>query len=61
MFYAVMPINGECPVYAPAVKRFYNDRYAQNDSNHRYVLDPQQQTAMSAGWLEEGAAFCSAP
>lgn len=60
-FYALMPTNGQCPSYAPAVKRFYNNRAAQGDTNHRFTVDAEQQAAMTSGWVPEGAQFCSAP
>ena len=60
-FYALIPVNGQCPSYAPAVQRYYNNRAAQNDSNHRFTGDAAQQAAMMSGWYPEGAQFCSAP
>ena len=60
-FYALMPVNGQCASGSTPVMRFYNNRWMQNDSNHRFATDVTQQTAMSAGWVPEGAQFCSAP
>jgi serine protease len=39
--------------------RLYNNRYALNDSNHRFTTDQllyQQMT--SPGWIGEGAVMC---
>lgn len=61
-FYALMPVNGQCPASSTPVMRFYNNRWMQNDSNHRFAVDATQQMAMSASsWVPEGAQFCSAP
>jgi serine protease len=57
-FYALVPVNGECPAGTSPVWRSYNNRAAQNDSNHRFTADPMQHIAM-AGWNDEGIAFCS--
>jgi serine protease len=41
------------------VYRLYNNRYAQNDSNHRYTSDEAVYNAMQAqGWIGEGFRFC---
>lgn len=54
--------HGVCPAeYPQAVRRFYNNRAMQNDSNHRYVTSAtvaQQMTA--AGWIDEGVVMCGA-
>ena len=60
-FYALMPVNGQCAAGSTPVQRFYNNRWMQNDSNHRFTTDATQQMAMSASWVPEGAQFCSAP
>lgn len=60
-FYALIPVNGQCPAGSTPVMRFYNNRWMQNDSNHRFATDATQQMAMSASsWVPEGAQFCSA-
>ena len=39
--------------------RLYNNRAAQNDSNHRYVVSESTRDQMvQAGWLDEGISFC---
>lgn len=47
-------------VRGQAVYRVYNNRFAQNDSNHRYVSDPALYDAMKAkGWSGEGVMMCA--
>lgn len=47
--------DGLQPVY-----RLYNDRFAQNDSNHRYTTDTATYQQMQEdGWLGEGVVFCA--
>ena len=59
-FYALVPENGQCPGGTTAVYRAYNNRAAQNDSNHRFMADSQQRVAMlMSSWADEGVAFCS--
>jgi arylformamidase len=61
-FQAVLPINGAgCPAATPrTVVRAYNNRAAQNDSNHRYLTDATEAERMRGlGWSLEGAVFCS--
>ena len=42
------------------VKRFYNKRAAQLDSNHRYtVTDGPFNQMIQAGWALEGLVMCS--
>jgi hypothetical protein len=60
-FYIPVPdANGNCPAQAPVpVYRLYNNRWMFNDSNHRYVTNAGDRTAMiAAGWLDEGVHFC---
>lgn len=57
-FYALVPSNGQCPSSTSPVWRSYNDRAAEDDSNHRFTVDPQQHLAMQ-GWADEGPVFCS--
>ena len=57
---AIMPTNGACPASEPvAISRLYNNRAAQNDSNHRYVRSASIYTAMQEqGWSGEGVVMC---
>ena len=60
-FVAAPPqVNGSCPAEYPlAVRRFYNNRALQADSNHRYVIDDAvAQQMRAAGWLDEGVVMC---
>lgn len=48
-----------CPNNTTAVLRLYNNRFAQNDSNHRFVNNVATYNEMIAqGWVGEGVAFC---
>jgi serine protease len=59
-FYALVPVNGQCPGDTMPVYRAYNNRFAENDSNHRFMIDPQMRAAeLSLGWGDEGVQFCS--
>ncbi len=54
-FYALVPTNGQCPGDTVPVYRAYNNRFAENDSNHRFMADPVMRSAeMSLGWSNEG-------
>ncbi|MGL5004022.1 MAG: hypothetical protein ACRDAM_13880, partial [Casimicrobium sp.] len=56
-----VPTGGVCPADAPrGVRRMYNNRFATNDSNHRYVTSDATRDAMLArGWIDEGIRFCA--
>jgi hypothetical protein len=58
-FYALPPQGGNCAAGSRAVSRSYNDRAAENDSNHRFMVSPAMRAAMQMGWADEGVAFCS--
>ena len=52
--------NGTCGGGLVPVYRVYNNRFAQNDSNHRYTTDLSvYQLMQSMGWLPEGIVFCT--
>jgi len=56
----IVPEAGACPTGTVPVWRLYNNRYAQLDSNHRFVVDTETYRSMiSDGWIGEGVAFCS--
>ena len=38
-FHVGVPINGACPGGTYPVYRSYNNRFARNDSNHRYTTE----------------------
>ncbi len=53
--------GANCAGGASAVYRVYNNRFAQNDSNHRYTTKRSIYDAMiSQGWLGEGVVMCAA-
>ena len=60
-FGILLPVAGVCPQQAPVpVYRLYNNRFAQNDSNHRYTTKSSayfQQAAL--GWAPEGPVMCA--
>ena len=57
--YLFAPVNGQCAMGRQAVYRVYNNRFAQNDSNHRYTADSAVYAQMQTqGWLPEGVVFC---
>ncbi len=59
-FRALMATAGSCPPGTDPVWRLYNNRAAQNDSNHRFTTSTASYQSMIAqGWIGEGAAFCS--
>lgn len=60
-FYTAMPdAAGNCSPDKTPVHRLYNNRAAQNDSNHRYTADDAARRVMVArGWIDEGVAFCA--
>ena len=59
-FRALVPSKGSCYPGTTPVWRLYNDRFAQADSNHRFVASVDTYRHMIAnGWVGEGVAFCS--
>ena len=60
-FYSIAPGNGGCPTGLQLVYRAYNNRFAQNDSNHRYTTNTDILLAMEQqGWRDEGIVLCGA-
>ncbi|HHX83233.1 MAG TPA: hypothetical protein GX696_09675 [Pseudomonadaceae bacterium] len=58
--WTIVPTAGTCPAGTLPVWRLYNDRYAELDSNHRFVVDTElYRTMINSGWIGEGVAFCS--
>jgi hypothetical protein len=56
------PVAGVCPVLTIPVFRVYNNRFKQNDSNHRYTTSRMTREQMKAlNWLDEGTVFCVVP
>ena len=51
---------GRCPAGQQPVLRFYNNRGAAGDANHRFITRDEERARMkSRGWIEEGVAFCT--
>ena len=51
---------GVCPAGTIPVKRVYNGRFAQHDSNHRYATtDAIYNQMIAQGWSGEGTVFCA--
>ena len=54
--------TGRCLDGYLEVNRAYNNRFAQNDSNHRYTTSDSTLLEMARlGWVVEGTVWCSAP
>ena len=52
--------GGACPDGTQAVKRVYNNGFAQNNSNHRYTTsDAIYNQMLGLGWSGEGTVFCA--
>jgi hypothetical protein len=59
-FVAVNPSAGNCAAGTSPVYRAYNNRYAQNDSNHRFSTSRATLEGMTIfGWVVEGVVFCA--
>ena len=49
-----------CPAGTQPIYRAYNNRFAQNDSNHRYATDVAVYNSMvTMGWSGEGVVMCA--
>jgi hypothetical protein len=58
----VQPAAGVCAADTIPVFRVYNDGFAQNNSNHRYMTSRMVRDEMIAmGWRDEGTVFCVVP
>jgi len=55
-----LPDGSNCPSGTVAVYRLYNNRFAFNDSNHRFTSRfPEIALLEAQGWHYEGVAFCA--
>ena len=62
VFFAYAPIDAGCADGRQPVRRAYNNRFAFNDSNHRYASDAAVYAQIRArGWLPEGVVLCAEP
>lgn len=59
--FAIQPVAaGACPTGTTPIKRVYNGRAQQNDSNHRFVVgDAAYQAMTGRGWTGEGVVMCA--
>jgi len=59
--FAIAPAtDGACPAGATPIRRVYNGRWRENDSNHRYLVgEAGYQAMIAAGWLAEGIVMCA--
>ena len=58
-FWAWTPDAGTCPSQMKPLFRAYNNRWRENDSNHRYSTDNTLIDEMvGKGWIDEGAVMC---
>jgi hypothetical protein len=54
--------DGTCPAGYLQVNRAYNNRFAQNDSNHRFSTSDSTMREMARqGWVVEGTVMCARP
>jgi predicted dienelactone hydrolase len=55
-------VGSGCPAGTLQVNRAYNNRFAQNDSNHRFSTSDSTMADMArAGWIVEGTMMCANP
>ncbi len=55
-----LPSGSGCAAGTIPIYRLYNNRFAFNDSNHRFTTSFSNVTAMQQqGWIYEGIAFCA--
>ncbi len=58
---AFAPIVSGCPPFTIPITRAYNNRFAFNDSNHRFMgTAALANTMKSQNWVIEGSALCAA-
>ena len=61
----ILPVGANprrCPAGYLSVNRAYNNRAAQNDSNHRFTTSDSTVRAMGErGWAVEGTVMCARP
>jgi len=60
-FWANRANTTECPPGTQAVMRLYNNRWQQNDSNHRYTTSRYEAGVLVSdrGWINEGVVMCT--
>lgn len=61
-FHAHPEVQGKCPANLRPIHRYYNNRAAERESNHRYVKDLSVAGDLPAqGWTYDGVVFCVRP
>ena len=61
-FISLAAEDQRCPAGWLGVHRAYNQRYPQNDTNHRFsTSDSTMRDMASQGWLYEGTVMCALP
>lgn len=59
-FAIVLPATGGCPAGHQPIYRAYNNKAAQNDSNHRFTTQINlYQEMINRGWVGEGVMMCA--
>ena len=59
-FAIALPGDAGCSASQVGIYRAYNDRAAQNDSNHRYTTrQAEYQQLVALGWKAEGVVMCA--
>ena len=59
-FWLMKPEGAACPDWTQPVYRVYNNRFAENDSNHRYMTSVALYNQMvGQGWSGEGLVMCA--
>jgi hypothetical protein len=54
------PVTGSCPGISMPIRRYYNNRWREGESNHRYTAFAGVGAGLTArGWTDEGVAFCA--
>ena len=58
-FWASTPVASTCASKKKPLYRAYNDRWRENDSNHRFSTEPGViQQMVQQGWIDEGIVMC---
>jgi hypothetical protein len=59
-FAIATPVQGACAAGLTPIYRTFNNRWRENDANHRFQLDAViRDDLVAQGWSDEGIAFCA--
>ena len=59
-FWITRARDAACPAGSLALTRLYNNRWRENDSNHRYTTSRSLTAALVRdGWIDEGVVMCA--